>query len=559
MPTWGLVAVHPKHDASITRGEVHMELKRLVRILRKRWILIVAFTLLGVVGGAAAAMLTPVQYESSTRVFVAAKIQLLSTPGDLVQGNNFVVQRLPYYLEVATSPRVLDPVIASLGLNESAVDLAERVTATTQPGSAVIEIAGFAPTADAAQQLAQSVSESFTDVVINQLETPAAGGASPVTVGVLDPAVAPDNPALPLLYLNLAVGLVTGLLLGFVTALILGLLDRRIYNRDDIERLTVVPVLGGIPREARATPIITPDGASTARAEAFRVLRTNLEFADADADTSRRSLLVTSSVSGEGKTTTLVNLAIVLAESGATVAVIDADLRTPRLAHYLGLDADRGLTDVLVGDVQLKESLQLWGTLHPLTVLTSGRIPTNPSELLGSVAMGTVLDVLSSSYDYVLIDAPSVLAVTDAAVLSRWAGGTILVVGASRVREPELIAAFAALEAVGTTPLGVVLAMVPARGPDALVRDNGFAATTRSTPRATRTTNANTTDAAGTSDANTSDANTTDTNTTDADTTDANTSDANTTDADTTDASRSVPQNGESARIDTSAQQRVTW
>ena len=544
--------MHPKHDASITRGEVLMELKRLVRILRKRWILIVAFTLLGVVGGAAAAMLTPVQYESSTRVFVAAKIQLLSTPGDLVQGNNFVVQRLPYYLEVATSPRVLDPVIASLGLNESAVDLAKRVTATTQPGSAVIKIAGYAPTADAAQQLAQSVSESFTDVVINQLETPAAGAASPVMVGVLDPAVAPDNPALPLLYLNLAVGLMIGLLVGFVTALILGLLDRRIYNRDDIERLTVVPVLGGIPREARATPIITPDGASTARAEAFRVLRTNLEFADAD--TSRRSLLVTSSVSGEGKTTTLVNLAIVLAESGATVAVIDADLRTPRLAHYLGLDADRGLTDVLVGDVQLKESLQLWGTLHPLTVLTSGRIPTNPSELLGSLAMGTVLDVLSSSYDYVLIDAPSVLAVTDAAVLSRWTGGTILVVGASRVREPELIAAFAALEAVGTTPLGVVLAMVPARGPDALVRDNGFAATTRSTPRGTRTTDAHTTDA-HTTDAHTTDAGSSDTGTT----TDAHTNDTGTSDADTIDASRSVPQNSESARTDTPAQQRVTW
>jgi capsular exopolysaccharide synthesis family protein len=518
-----------------------MELKRLVRILRKRWILIVAFTLLGVVGGAAAALLTPVQYESSTRVFVAAQIQIGSTPGDLVQGNNFVVQRLPYYLEVATSPRVLDPVIASLGLNESAVDLTQRVTATTQPGSAVIEIAALASTAGAAQQLAQAVSESFTDVVINQLETPADGSASPVTVGVLDPAVAPDNPALPLLYLNLAVGLVIGLLGGFLIALILGLLDRRIYNRDDIERLTVVPVLGGIPLDARATPIIMPEGASTARAEAFRVLRTNLEFADAD--TSRRSLLVTSSVSGEGKTTTLVNLAIVLAESGATVAVIDADLRTPRLADYLGLDADRGLTDVLVGDVQLKESLQSWGTLHPLTVLSSGRIPTNPSELLGSVAMGTVLDVLSSSYDYVLVDAPSVLSVTDAAVLSRWTGGTILVVGASRVREPELIAAFDALEAVGTTPLGLVLAMLPTRGPDALVRDNGFAGTTRSTPRATRTTDGNTSDG----------------NTSDGGTSDGNTSDANTSDASASDASGSTPQNSESARTDTPAQQRVTW
>ena len=511
--------MHPKHDALTVRGEVLMELKRLVRILRKRWILIVAFTLLGVVGGAAAALLTPVQYQAATRVFVAAQIQNGSTPGDLVQGNNFVVQKLPYYLDVATSPRVLDPVIARLGLNESAVDLAERVTATTQPGSAVIELSALASTADAAQQLAQAVSESFTDVVINQLEKPADGGASPVTVGVLDPAVAPNNPALPQLYLNLAVGLFIGLLGGLLTALILGLLDRRIYNRDDIERLTVVPVLGGIPLEARANAIISPDGASTARAEAFRVLRTNLEFADAD--TSRRSLVVTSSVSGEGKTTTLVNLAIVLAESGATVAVIDADLRTPRLADYLGLDADHGLTDVLRGDVQLKESLQSWGAEHPLTVLSSGKIPTNPSELLGSTAMGTVLDVLSSSYDYVLLDAPSVLAVTDAAVLSRWTGGTILVVGANRVREPELLAAFDALKAVGTTPLGVVLAMVPTRGPDALVRDGGFAASSRPAPRATPAI------------------------------------DADKIDADKIDASRSTPPDSESAP--TVSATRVTW
>ena len=461
-----------------------MELKRLARILRKRWILIVAFTLLGVVGGAASALLTPVQYQASTRVFVAAQIQIGSTPGDLVQGNNFVVQKLPYYLDVATSPRVLEPVITSLGLGETAANLAERVTAPTQPGSAVIEIAALASSADAAQQLAEAVSKSFTDVVINQLETPADGGASPVTVGVLDPAVVPDNPALPRLYLNLAVGLLVGLLVGLMTAFLIGLLDRRIYNRDDIERLTVVPVLGGIPIEAHANPIITPDGPATARAEAFRVLRTNLEFADAD--TSRRSLVVTSSVTGEGKTTTLVNLAIVLAESGATVAVIDADLRTPRLADYLGLDPDRGLTDVLVGDVQLKDSLQSWGTLHPLTVLSSGKIPINPSELLGSTAMGTVLDVLSSSYDYVLIDAPPVLAVTDAAVLSRWTGGTVLVVGANRVRETELLAAFDALEAVGTTPLGVVLAMVPTRGPDALVRDGGFAVSKRPPLRPSR-------------------------------------------------------------------------
>jgi hypothetical protein len=132
--------------------------------------------------------------------------------------------------------------------------------------------------------------------------------------------------------------------------------------------------------------------------------------------------------------------------------------------------------------------------------------------------MGTVLDVLSSSYDYVLIDAPSVLAVTDAAVLSRWTSGTILVVGANRVSEPELLAAFDALEAVGTTPLGVVLSMVPLRGPDALVRDGGFVGASRPAPRVTRSI-----------------------------------------DVKTINASRSTSPDSEPAPADTPTQQRVTW
>lgn len=444
-----------------------MELNKLVRILRKSWILIAIFALLGVVGGAVASLLTPVQYASATRLFVAVQIAPGSTTGDLVQGNNFAVQKVLSYIDVATSPRVLDPVIADLGLDTTSDELAKEVTATVEPNSVVIELVALAPTSAGATELARSVADSFANVVVNQLETPADGSASPVKVEVLAPATPSDLPALPQVPLNLALGLVIGLVIGFLVALAMGLVDRRVHSRSDIERVTGLPVLGSIGADPKAKnrPLVVREDPYSAGAEAFRVLRTNLQFVGFEGRT--RSLLVTSASKDEGKSTTIANLAIVLAEGGSSVALVDADLRMPRLEQYMGRDGGVGLSDVLVGRTSLDDALQAWGPYSRLMLLPAGRVPPNPSELLGSTAMADLLARLTAEFDYVLIDSPSVLAVTDAAVLGRLTAGTILVAGANRVREDELRAAISALETAGSTIVGVVATLLPTRGPDA--------------------------------------------------------------------------------------------
>lgn len=446
-----------------------MELTRIARIIRKSWILVVSFLLVGILGGALAAILTPVQFSTSTRLFVAVQIAAGSTSGDLVQGNNFAAQKVLSYLDVATSPRVLNPVIESLGLDDTAEELAEDVTATVEPASVIIEIAALSDTAESAAELSAAVAASFSDVVVNQIEAPADGSASPVKVEVLQPAVPSEYPEFPQVPLNLALGAALGLMAGLVVAVSIGLSDRRIHGRADIERVTDVPVLGAITvdPQAQKRPLVVAQQPRSIRAEAYRTLRTNLEFVGVN--DRARTVVITSALTGEGKTITLANLAIALTDSGSTVALIDADLRVPRLAELMGVEGAVGLTDVLIGRAKLADVLQPWGRTDRLVVLPAGRIPPNPSELLGSIPMAELLESLAADYDYVLIDAPPVLPVTDAAVIGRLTAGTLLVAAANMVTEQELLAAVRALETAGITPLGIVATMLPTRGPDAQV------------------------------------------------------------------------------------------
>ena len=169
-----------------------------------------------------------------------------------------------------------------------------------------------------------------------------------------------------------------------------------------------------------------------------------------------KTILLTSSIPGEGKSTTIANLALTLAQSGSRVCLIEADLRRPRLLQYLGLEGAAGLTDVLIERAMLDDVLQPYGS-DRLDVIGAGAIPPNPSELLASEPMSRVLLNLSARYDYVLIDTPPVLPVTDAVVLSTKVDGVIVLVGTTIVRKEQLEATLEALSAVDNSLLGLVL------------------------------------------------------------------------------------------------------
>lgn len=206
--------------------------------------------------------------------------------------------------------------------------------------------------------------------------------------------------------------------------------------------------------DAAQHPLISEVDPHSPRAEAYRRLRTNLQFLKMEGQAN--SIVITSSIEGEGKTTTAINIASTLADAGESVLLIDADLRRPKVAGYLSLENAAGLTTVLIGRAGLTDVVQPYGRGN-FHVLTAGNTPPNPAELLGSTAMERLLAEAAARYDVVLIDAPPLLPVTDAAVLSRFVGGSLVVVGSREVRRPQLAAALATLKAVDARILGLVL------------------------------------------------------------------------------------------------------
>ena len=266
--------------------------------------------------------------------------------------------------------------------------------------------------------------------------------------------------------MNLVLGLLAGLLAGGALALIRSILDTKIRSKSDIESLTDLPIVGTIGKDpdSQKRPLVALKDPRNPLVESFRSLRTNLSYLNVEDEA--KTFVITSAGPNEGKTTTTINLAVVMADSGARVALVDADLRKPSVAKALGIEGGVGLSDLLAGKVALQDVLQQFGR-QQLFVLPSGRIPPNPSELLGSQAMGKVLDMLGELFDYVIVDTPPVLAVTDAAILSKRTGGAIMIAAAAKVRKQELSNALEALETVDGKVLGIVVTMVPTKGPDA--------------------------------------------------------------------------------------------
>jgi capsular exopolysaccharide synthesis family protein len=257
-----------------------------------------------------------------------------------------------------------------------------------------------------------------------------------------------------------------GLVIGVGLAILIENLDLRIRNHGDIEALTTASVLGGIgfDEDAQENPLIVHTKPKSTRAEAFRQLRTNIQFVEAVE--GRKSIIISSSVPSEGKSTTIANLAIAMADTGAKVLLIDCDFRKPKQHKYLGLEGAVGLTNHLIGQAKLEDVIQPWGK-GKLSVLPAGQVPPNPSELLGSEKMRKLILDAEKKYDLVLIDTAPLLPVTDAAILSTMTGGVVVVVSVGKTTRPQLQGALSHIETVGGKVLGFVMNKIPTKGADA--------------------------------------------------------------------------------------------
>jgi receptor protein-tyrosine kinase len=283
-----------------------------------------------------------------------------------------------------------------------------------------------------------------------------------VSATVTDPATYEPDQVSPQIVLYIVVAVLIGLLLGIALAVARDLLDRTIRTAENVADLTEAPVLASVAfdPDIRSAPLLTDLGGFAARTEAFRLLRTNLQFIDLDH--KARVLVVTSAVPGEGKTMTGTNLAVALAQTGRSVLIIDADLRRPRVASGLGLDPAIGLTTALVGKTDISDAIQVHEP-SGLHVLASGAKPPNPTEILQARVTQDLIKRLRQSYDTVIIDAPPLLPVADASVLSTLADGVILVIRHGRTTRDQVNEAITRLGQVGGRLYGVVVNMVAKR------------------------------------------------------------------------------------------------
>ncbi|MFK5633447.1 MULTISPECIES: polysaccharide biosynthesis tyrosine autokinase [unclassified Ornithinimicrobium] len=433
-----------------------MTVRDLFVALARRWRGAAAILLLVVAGAAVATATTPKVYESRTTIYFAAADGSGQSTGNLYQmpdGEKTTLAR------IARSPLVLDPVRATLGYEASV-----PVSVEALPSGGDASLFDFVVRSDSpehARAFAEAVPEELARTARTYAPTLAQSGDA-VEAQYVDQPTASSDPVEPNPVQNLLISGLAGLFLAVAYALGMHAFDTRLRTSEDLRGVSDKPVLSAIPvlgSKGSQAPLYLVDDPFGPQAEAVRKLRTNLVFVDVAAD-SGHSFVVTSALSAEGKTTTVLNLGMALAESGRTVLVLDADLRHPSVARELGLEGAVGLTSVLAGEAGPEDVIQRYGDTE-MFVLSGGVIPPNPSELLGSKAMEKLFHRLVREFDFVLVDSPPVLPVTDALVMSRLTGGLLLVVSAASTRKRHVQEALRTLETGDVDVDGFVLTKTP--------------------------------------------------------------------------------------------------
>jgi len=368
--------------------------------------------------------------------------------------------------------QVLDSLIASTRAQmRSAVDqgldhLRTRIRGAEerlgQVRGAMASIPGQTAELARLRQRADAVQEVVDVLVDRYYEAQVAEAVEAGDVAVIDPAPVPLWPDAAQTRLVLMFGLIGGLMVGGLAALLLEFFDFRVRRAADAEEVTGLPLVGMVPR--LGAPSQDPVAAAIGK-EAFRSLRVNLHYAHGVAP---RILSVSSATPKEGKTTVCVNLAASLAEQQGpgSVLVIDADLRRPQLHTIFGMDRAPGLSDVLNGTIDVEAAIRPSPSSPKLHVLTCGSPVTNPSEIIGSRSLGDLIDTLGQQFEFMVIDTPPLLAVTDAAVIAKVVDGTLMVVRADQADRVAVATAMEQLRQIDATLLGVILNGVGTRSGD---------------------------------------------------------------------------------------------
>ncbi len=436
-----------------------MEIRDYLRVARRQWWVMAVAVAIALGVAQVINVRTPPEYAATVTFFVATPNEEGSSA---LEGSMFVASRLKTYSELLKSERMAKAIAAYGQIALTPAQIADRITVATEGDSVLMVITVTDRQAALAQRLAEALTVQF-EALVRDLETAPDTKTAVARVEALEPPRLEDGPVAPRPLHNSTLSIAVGLLLGAALAVLREISDRSLRDAEVLPDLTGAPLLALIPVDRgarrRSGPFVSDS--RSPRAEALRQLRTNVQYADRDRPL--KMLAVTSAVPYEGRSATACGLAILFAEAGQQVLIVDAELRRPRLAAFLGREGSAGLTTVLVGAASLDQVLQPWGA--GLWLLSSGHRPPNPSELLGSQRMGDLLDELRARFDMIIFDSPPLLPVTDGAVVAARADGALLVVRARKTTPAQIAAAVRALAAVDARLLGCVCNMVAVKSP----------------------------------------------------------------------------------------------
>ncbi|OFM96917.1 lipopolysaccharide biosynthesis protein [Rothia sp. HMSC072B03] len=439
------------------------------------WLLIIGI-IIGAAVGFGYASLQPKVYAASSSGYVTVGE---SGTVDVLSGSTAAKERARSYAAIVSSEAVAQKIKQNTPeLSLTTGQIRSSLTATAGDNAALITVSAQASSPKNAQLLANSALQATADYIKEIEQNP--GNAQALVNGDSNAAATPPansntvrviplnnasvNPPLvsPNYQQNTLIGAVIGLVVVYTAIFLRRALDQRIRTRDDATKATGASILGVLPvsEDLNEENIVNGDTDDHIAQESIRQLRTNLRFVNVD--TPPRSFIVTSAVPGEGKSTVSLSLARSLADAGSPVILIDADLRRPTVAKKLKLDAKVGLTQVLAGQVEIANAVHQLGDSN-LFVLPAGRIPPNPSELLGSDKMRQLIKELSEEF-IVVVDVPPLLPVTDASLLSHSVDGVILVGSIGRSHREQMTEASSILKKVNANLFGLVLNRAPRKG-----------------------------------------------------------------------------------------------
>lgn len=456
--------------------EIEIDFSRIIGVFLKRaWAIIIVSILTAVISFVGTFYLITPKYESAAMFYVnnnslsVGDASFSITSSDITASKNLVDS----YIVILTSRQSLNDVIDYAGVDRTYLELEEMIEAKSVNDTEIFRVTVTSPDPVEAEKIADAISYILPKRISSIIEGTSAK--------IVDTAVLPSIPSSPSYFNNTLIGFILGFLLSASVVLLREIFDISIRTEEDITRSTSYPILATVPNmnasskggyytdahnqtkpkrklsDSGVSPLVGRD-ISFAASESYKLLRTKLQFSFAD-EKNCRVIGVSSALAGEGKSLTSTNLAYSLSELNKRVILIDCDMRRPSICEKLPVEKMPGLSDFLVGQIGLDSLIQSCGIPDEETafyVISSGRTPPNPIELLSSERMSKLLDKLKQSFDYVILDLPPVAEVSDAIAISKKTDGILMVVRQNHGNHVDLAAAVRDFEFVDAKILGVV-------------------------------------------------------------------------------------------------------